>query len=184
MKKIFITLLGLASVLGGMALATPDKKHMEAPVTTVNINDGTISGASSKQAQANLWLPEGFSWGNKHHSIINKFKPHEVVTMSLNETDQGIYMGIMAGRTPVGYIFSFYNDKLVGVCVAYETGYPKIPQIENITTEEGYTRTYRSQQGRCHTFDCKQGDWVFIESGLKGYKIFTWLENLGIAPPQ
>jgi hypothetical protein len=76
----------------------------------------------------------------------------------------------MAGGTSQGFMFTFCNNKLVGICVAYEASYSGIPPISDIDNENGYTKTYESGSG----------NWIYLESGLEGYEVLNWENNIGI----
>ncbi len=117
-----------------------------------------------------LWLPDGFSWDDRYTSVLNEFS--DTYEMPPSETEDGVYTGILAGETPVGYMFTFCNGKLIGVSVAHEVN-SSTPSVSDINNDEGYTSTYMS----------KSGNWTIIESGLTGYHVINWENGLGIRIP-
>ena len=127
----------------------------------------TVSPVNSEEP--GLWLPEGFDWHASYSMICDAFYG-KVYEMPPVVRDKGTYTGIMAGVTSQGFIFTFCDDKLVGLCVAYGVSDPKIPSMSSLDNVNGYTKTYES----------RSGNWTYVECGLKGYEILNWENHLGI----
>lgn len=127
----------------------------------------TISSVSSEKPD--LWLPEGFDWDLSYSMVCDAFYGN-VYEMPPVEGEKGTYTCVMGGGKSEGCIFTFCNDKLVGVCVAFGASYSGIPSIAEIDNVKGYTRSYES----------RSGNWVYIESGLRGYEVLGWENSLGM----
>lgn len=134
---------------------------------TFILSSVTIAPVDSEEPD--LWLPEGFDWDVNYSMVCDAFYGR-VYEMPPVEKEEGTYTGIMAGETSEGFMFTFCSDKLVGVSVAYGDSYPGIPSISDIDSAKGYTKSYES----------RSGNWIYIESGLKGYEILNWDNNLGM----
>ena len=127
----------------------------------------TIAPVNSEEP--GLWLPDGFDWDVNYSMVCDAFYGRVYETLPVQK-EEGTYTGIMAGETSEGFMFTFCNDKLVGVSVAYGDSYPGIPSISDIDSAKGYTKTYES----------RSGNWTYIESGIKGYQVLNWDNNLGM----
>ena len=127
----------------------------------------TVSPVNSEESE--LWLPEGFDWYTSYSMICEVFNG-KVYEMPPVVRDKGTYTGIMAGATSQGFLFTFCDDKLVGLCVAYGTSDSKRPSMSDMDNVNGYTKIYES----------RSGNWTYVESGLKGYEVLNWENHLGI----
>lgn len=127
----------------------------------------TVSPVNSEEHE--LWLPERFDWYDSYSMICEAFYGKVYETPPVIR-EKGTYTGIMASETSQGFIFTFCDDKLVGLCVAYGASDAKTPSMSDIDSIDGYTKTYES----------RSGNWIYVESGLKGYEILNWENNIGI----
>ena len=127
----------------------------------------TICPVNSEEPD--LWVPQEFDWDVSYAMVCDAFYG-TVYEMPRVEREKGTYTGVMAGRDGEGFIFTFCDDQLVGVCVAYGSSGSRLPSIRDTENEKGYTRTYES----------RSGNWTYVESGLKGYEVLSWENNLGV----
>lgn len=127
----------------------------------------TICPVSSEESD--LWVPKEFDWNVSYSMVCDAFYGR-VYEMPRVEKEKGTYTGVMAGRDGQGLIFTFCDDQLVGVCGAFGSSDSRLPSVRDTENERGYTRTYES----------RSGNWIYVESGLKGYEVLSWENNLGL----